>query len=62
MNLGVYHSRPIPGCMWTNIPNLFKGVALKLQLEWAAKNRCLQRAGRFLPSLREDEWHHLHER
>jgi hypothetical protein len=50
---------PPAGQVWKTMPSLSKRTCLRLQIEWAAANGCLQTIHNFFSQLQEDEWHHI---
>ncbi|WP_298923412.1 hypothetical protein [uncultured Ramlibacter sp.] len=50
---------PPAGQAWKSMPALSKRTCLRLQIEWAAANGCLQTIHNFFGQLQEDDWHHI---
>jgi len=50
---------PPAGQVWKTMPSLSKRTCLRLQIEWAAANGCLDIIHNFFGQLQEDEWHHI---
>ena len=50
-------AEPLLGSAWASTPTLAKRMCFQTQIEWAARNDCLQPAYDFLKSLRDADWH-----